>query len=157
MLLTHFVGDACSTESQERSGFTGAHKEPMRDRDCSSTTQFPCHRFWKLTLILVGMSPIQPSRQRCKSDCNLTSPGSCLVSRHVSLSPARQPVPDLLCRLADRAVLVRLSLPVVPARLAHLLLQLLREDRAAPDRLSRPEDQEDLARPWVPVGLDHKH
>src|SRR5436305_1558857 len=34
---------ACSTETQERSGFTGAHKEPMRDRDCSSTTQFPCH------------------------------------------------------------------------------------------------------------------
>ena len=100
---------------------------------------------------------MRPSRQRCKPDYNLTNPGSYLVSRRASLPRPRQAVPDLLSRLADREVLARLLALAGLADLALLLLLPLRQDRAAPDRLCRPEDQEGLVRPWVPVGLDHKH
>jgi hypothetical protein len=83
-------------------------------------------------------------RQRRKLSCNLTRPGSYLVSRRANPPPA---APDPLCRLVAREVLARLVGLAGRADLVRLSLLPLREDRAVPDRPLRPADRVDPVRP----------
>jgi hypothetical protein len=65
--------------------------------------------------------------------------------------------PCRLFRLSDQVVLRRPYHLADREALARLLVPWRQQGRAAPNRLSHPVDREALDRPWVPVGLDHKH